>query len=234
MCWKTIICVATILTLAPPATASASNKPVLTQPTGTAIGVGTTFIGRQIGELGFYATSGTKELGCSSGSFIGSILKNASGTVEAEITSAVFGGSGPQVSGEPAPECTGLGFFTSNLTFTALSLPWCLKSTVLTAEDEFLVIGGKCGSVAEKLRFMWSPTGFGDCEYQATQTNIKGKFNTDTSGAASLSWTKTNSNAGFTKISGSFSCPSSMEFEVSFALETDNGSHEPIFISKLP
>jgi len=225
-----------------PASASAANDPQLTHPTGTLLnpttgsctGVGGTICitGTQVGHSSLYSTSGTKELTCSTGTMTGYLLKNSGGTVEGEIHSASFGGTGEQVAGEPHRECTGVGFFSANTTVTVKSVPWCLKSTPLMAEDEFQVSGGKCGAAAAKITFTLLPTGFGECTYQATQTSIKGTYTTDTTGDAILTVNKTNSNAGFTKTAGSFFCPSSGEIEMSFTLETDNAAKaEPLYIS---
>jgi hypothetical protein len=102
------------------------------------------------------------------------------------------------------------------------------------AEDEFTVSGGKCGGAASKIAFKILPTGLGECVYTATQASIKGTFTTDTTGDALMTLTRSNTNSGFTKTSGSFVCPSSSELEMSFTLETDNGNKEPLYISKLP
>jgi hypothetical protein len=217
--------------------ASAANKPVLTHPTGTSLPTGTGFLGRQVGATGFYSTSGVKEMECSSGSMTGTLLKNSGGTVEGEISSASFGGTGAQVEGEPEPECTSFGFFGLNLSVTSNASsaePWCIKSNTLMVEDTFMLSGGKCGVAATKIRFVELWTGFGECVYQATQASIKGTFTTDGTGDAVVTFTRSNINTGLSKVSGAFACPSSYEFELAFTLETDNGAaREPIYISKL-
>lgn len=218
-----------------PAAASAANKPGLTHPTGTLLATGTKIVGKQLGSSFMYSTSGGAELECTSGTTTGTLLKNSGGTVEGEITSAVFGGTGALASGEPAPECTGLGFFTTNTSVTPQGLPWCLKSTTLMAEDEFQITGGKCGGTPTKIEFKLLPTGFSECIYQATQTSMKGTFTTDTTGDAIMTLTRSNSNSGFTKTAGgSFFCPTSSELEMKFTLETDNANKEPLYISQLP
>ena len=185
-----------------PAAASAANDPQLTHPTGTLLAAGAKITGTQVGPSALYSTSGTKELECSKGTMTGTLIKNTGGTVEGEVTKAEFGGTGAQAAGEPLPECTGLGFFTTNTSVTVNSVPWCLKSTPLMAEDEFQVSGGKCGAAATKISFTLLPTGFGECTYTSTQTAIKGTYTTDTTGDAILKVTKTNTNAGFSKTAG--------------------------------
>jgi hypothetical protein len=217
-----------------PATASAANKPVLTQPTGTVFATGVNVVGNQLGESTLYSTAGNKELDCSTATITGTLLKNAAGTIEGQITSAIFGGTGPQAANEPHTECTGTGFFGTNSSVTALGLPWCIRSTTLMAEDEFQISGGKCGGVASKIQFTLLPTGFTHCIYQATQTNIKGTFTTDIGQDAVLTLVRANTNTGFSKTSGNFLCPSSTELEMSFTLQTDTVPSQPIFISKLP
>jgi hypothetical protein len=216
-----------------PATASAANNPLLTHPTGTAIPAGTKITATQVGSSFLWNTSNSKLLECSTGTMTGELKTNSGGTVEGNISSAVFGGTGAQAAGEPEPECTALSFFGSNTSVTTQGLPWCVKSTPLMAEDEFTVSGGACGGAASKIKFKLAPTGISECEYEATNAAIKGTFDTDTGGTPTdaLLTVKHSQQTGFKRIAGGFLCPESGEIEMTFTLETDKTTKEPIYIS---
>jgi hypothetical protein len=220
---------AALAAFALPATASATNDPQITHPTGTLLAAGSKITATQVGTSTLTDTSGNPELACSTGTMTGSLTKNSGGNVEGEISSAVFGGTGAQVAGEPAKECTGLGFFSTNTSVTTLALPWCLRSTTTMVTDEFQVTAGKCGTNG-KIKFILAGTGIGNCEYEATGA-IKGTYKTHPEDAL-LTVAPTSATSGFKKIAGSFICPTSGALSMSFTLETDTAaSADPLYIS---
>jgi hypothetical protein len=159
------------------------------------------------------------------------VTKNTVGTVEAEVTKAEFGGTGPTNLDPGAPaECTGI----EGAQVTPGTLPWCVRSTEAMAEGEFQIRGGKCSEAAKKISFTLVTTKIGSCVYEATGpiagTYVTDKVNED----AVLSVKAVNPSVatnGFTKTAGSVLCPSSGQLELAFTLETDEATVKPIYIS---
>lgn len=215
--------------VAGPTTASAR---VLTHPTGTALAKGSKLTFTQVGAMKITNTTGSSILECSKSTMTGTLTKNEGGTIEGEIESAILGGTGPQAAGEPSTECTGTGFFSFNQSYTFQVLPWCISSTAVLGEEEFQVRGGKCSEGGKKIKFAMVTTGIGTCEYEATQTSIKGSIQKDKVGEdAILTPFATNTNAGFKLFAGGGLCPTSIQFDTSFTLETDKTTAEPIYFS---
>lgn len=217
-----------------PATASATNDPQITHPTGTLLSTATLpkIVGTQVG--GFTRLWDTEnknvELECTSATMTGELTKNSGGTVEGKITSAVFGGTGAKSATEPANECTATSIFTVNTSVTpqvSAAAPWCLRSTPTMVTDEFQVSSGTCGTNG-KLKFILAPTGVEACTYESTGV-VKGTYTTHPEDAI-LHIKPSQTTSGFKKISGSFICPSSGQLEMSFTLETD-GTNQPLYIS---
>jgi len=217
--------------IALPAVAQATNSPVITHPTGTVLKTGTTLLGTNIGETFMRnTTTGEVSLRCNVATMTGTLVKNETGNVQGEISSAHFTGTGE------SGKCTGF----INPTVDPLGLPWCLKSNSAMTTDEFQVQGGKCSEAAKKLEFTLT-TGIGKCRYQATKTTLKGTYSTHPSDAvmtiprSGLTLHEKNTETGFTKVEDTIPfnpCPSSSYLEMSFTLETDNPLNaEPLYIS---
>jgi hypothetical protein len=220
--------------LALPAIASAS--PVLTE-NGVAVAVGQKITGTQVGTSSLTTTDGTRtQLECSTGTMTGELVKNNGTEIEGKITSALFGGTGGQATGEPKPECTGESAFgNASVTAVVSSLaPWCLKSI---GTNEFTIIGGNCGGIASNLKFILATTVVGNCEYESTG-HLVGTYTTGgTSVVLTLSNTTHGNNAGegstngFKRIAGSIACPSSVSLDMQLTLETDSAEVKPLVIS---
>jgi hypothetical protein len=221
-----------------PATASAANKPIITHPTGTPLPTPTKILATQIGNSTLSNTGNTSTLlTCSTATMTGELVKNTGGTIEGNISSAIFGGTGAKAVGEPHNECTGAFGFFGNTSVTTLGLPWCVRSDTLMVTDEFRISGGACGAAKTKIKFILNVTGASKpCEYEATKTEIKGTFTTHDTGDAILQITETNENAGFTLITKEppSLCSTSGELHMKFTMETDTTFPDPLYISKLP
>jgi hypothetical protein len=237
----------------------ASASPVATQPTGTAMATGTKILATNIGVTylktdpsGTTAPSTLTE--CSTAKLTGELTKNNGSTIEGNITTATFSGTGSVLNGRN--ECTGasgiLGNFTPTTNSTASTgtegetvtngTPWCLKATGST--DTFTLSGGACGSAATQIRFildttkLFEPTKSIECKYtRPASTPVEGTFTTDTTGDAILSVTPGSSEGEKAKTTfkgetgNSIECPSTGTLQMSFTLEKDSEATEPIYIS---
>jgi hypothetical protein len=207
---------AALVAFAVPAVASASNTPLVVE-NGTAVPVGTKIVANNTEVTKMTTSIGTIE--CSTATMTGELTKNTTGTVEGNITSAVFSGTGAQQVGAPAPECTTkaiLGGDTSVTPSTATNgLPWCIRSTSAMLTDEFQVRGNSCSSASRPIRFALDVTGIGTCTYERT-TAIPGTYTTSTTDSV-LSI----SEVEFPRISGPFGCPGSGSLDMKFTMKTD-------------
>lgn len=210
-----------------PATASATNDPLLTHPTGTAIPVGSNILATQVGVSKLTNTeTNSTQLECTTAELTGTLLKNSGGTVEGEITATTFGGTGGQAVGEPHTECTG-SFANASVT---PKVPMCIKSTPLMKTDEVQILGGKCGA-AEAVTFTIAPTGLAPCVYDSTTNALVATYKTHPEDGL-VTVDNTVATNGFSKTSGSFFCPASSHLDLTVTLETDtNKSADPIYIS---
>jgi hypothetical protein len=204
----------------------ASANPILTQPTGTAMGTGVGITATNVGETLLETPTGT--LRCTTAILTGTVTSNTTATgAKGEITDAKFGGTGGLVAGADEPECTGSNFFTPNTTITPKSsLPWCLEAPA--AADTFTLKGGKCGSQKE-ITFALDVTGIANpCTYSRAAT-INGTIVTHGAGANENTMAVTNvqflREAGVSEI-----CPSEGKLTMRFSLKTTTGSN-PIFLS---
>ncbi|MGN6587092.1 MAG: hypothetical protein ACTHKT_06400 [Solirubrobacterales bacterium] len=213
-----------------PAVVEAS--PVLTDNL-ISLPVGSKITGTQVGTSKITTTDGSRnQLECSTGSLTGELTKNNGTEIEANITSALFGGTGEQASGEPKPECTGeSGLGKTSLTaVVSSSAPWCLK---LLGFNEFKVSGGNCGGTVKNLRFIMATTIAGNCEFESTGS-VFGTYTTDGTSAVFALVNKAHTEStgnGFKRIAGSVFCPSSSSLDLSFTLETDTTEVKPLVIS---
>jgi hypothetical protein len=222
-----------------PGIASAVNKPAVTHPTGTVLNPGTNGVlieGTNTGETMFVDGSGNTLTRCTGATVAGKLTKNSGGTIEGDIASAKFAGSGSLAAGEPANECTGS---FGNVSVTPLSLPWCIRSTPNSGTEEFEIAGGNCGGPASSIKFILSSTTVGNCTYEGL-SGVSGTIDTDAAESSAqdalLTIPGTTAKREFKRVAGGFLCPSVGYLDMDFTLETDttNGIAEPIYISKIP
>jgi hypothetical protein len=207
---------AAVAALVLPGTASAANDPQLTDA-GTLVPTGASIAGTIVNPS-LTTTSGTSILNCSTAKATGKVLKNSGGTVEGEITTATYSGTGAVSADNSLPECTG-SFGNSYITVT--NTPLCIKSTPTMAEDEGQVGGGGCGTFGT-VKFTIGTTTAGECKYETTST-LKGDFTTGGT-ETKLTIRNTQAGSGVKLISGGFLCPTSGMLTGSAGLETTGGT----------
>ena len=209
-----------------PAVASATNDPDLTHPTGTPLAPGAKITATNIGETLMTDANTNILTRCTKAVLTGELTKNNGTEVEGSVTSASFTGSGSE------SRCTAT-FGDSIITPTvpvagvAHGLPWCIRSTPAMGTDEVQVRGGKCSEASRDIRFILDVFGGAtECEYQRT-TAIPGTYTTEPSDAiVHISEQK------FSRIRGSsFICPSEGFLDMSFTLETDTPTADPLYFS---
>jgi len=147
------------------------------------------------------------------------VLKNSSSTVEGEITTATYAGTGAVSADNNLPECTGS---FGNVYITVTNTPLCIKSTPVMAEDEGQVGGGGCGTFGP-VKFTIGSTTAGECKYESTST-LKGDFTTGGT-ETRLTIRNTQAGSGVKLVSGGFLCPTSGMLTGSATLATtENGT----------
>jgi hypothetical protein len=222
-----------------PAVASAANNPLLTHPTGTAVPVETAGVKTKIlatnvtNPILTASDKSTVMLECTRSSMTGELVKNTSGSVEGNITTTTFSGTGPVREG--LAECTSPSFWGNFSVDTNLGEgpPWCVRSTSTMAEDEFQVRGGKCTEAAKAITFVLTITSLGTCKYKRASTSpITGEYTTDTAKNNNSDAILHIKDAEFSNEEGGVTCPSLAYFDASYTLETDTtASSDPIWIS---
>jgi hypothetical protein len=230
--------------LALPAAASATS-PVLTHPTGTAYcpnGSNTCKLtGTNIGNTKF-KSGGSTLSECTTAKLTGWVAKNKETHIEGNITTATFSGNGAEFDG--MNEC--LGFFGfGNLTPTTNGThplgtkvdnedvthgtPWCMTAGGELGANEFTIRGGTCDETSRTMTFVLASTSAGTCKYERT-TAIRGNYTTVSKGDAIFTLTSTNTL--FTGEAGNpGGCSASGSLEMSFTMETDSATPEPLYIS---
>ena len=202
-----------------PALATAKNTPLVVE-NGTAVATGTKIQATNVGITKMTTSLGTIE--CSTAILTGTLTKNTTGTVEGNITSAKFGGTGALQAGAEEPECTTKAILGGDTTVTPSTatngLPWCIRSTEAMATDEFQVRGNECAKAARAIRFALDVTGIGTCTYERSSAEpIPGTSTTSTTDSV-LSISEVN----FPAVAGNpFGCPGSGKLDMSFTMETD-------------
>jgi hypothetical protein len=203
-----------------PAVASATNDPDLTHPTGTLAKTGIKIEGTNIGETLMTDAQGNTLVSCQTATMTGTLTKNDGSNVEGSIESTSF-------KNHASTTCTSSSM--GNVTVTTAgftnSVPWCLRSTSTMATDEFQVRGNECSKASRPIRFILHGAFGVTCTYQRS-TAIPGKFTTHPSDAI-LTITKEQ----FPLLEGSFLCPPAGYLDMSFTLETDTPTAEPLYIS---
>jgi hypothetical protein len=156
---------------------------------------------------------------CARSVLTGELVKNNGTEVEATITKAEFTGTG---------ECTSVWGGVTVTTGVVNGLPWCLRATPSMAADEFQIRGGKCSEAPRKISY--GLDGAGACTYGRTEP-LKGTFTTDT-GVAPTDGLLHLVSQSFLKESGiGFVCPTEYKWNMTFTLETDKATAEPLYFS---
>lgn len=199
-----------------PATASATNTPELTYPTGSKLAVESKLKAVNIGELKFTGSNGT--VSCTSASLTGTLTKNTGSELEATLNGFSLTGTGGD------GRCTG----ASSQTWVSFS-SGCLRSTPEMIEDEFQIRGESCAKSGSALTATFgTPTVALECVYERT-TPIAGTFATHPEDAV-LSVAA----AEFPKKSGGISCFSALRLDSSFTFERTAAGTNPLYISGGP
>jgi len=199
---------------------ASSAAPVITHPTGTVLATGVNLQATNVGETRFVSPSLTES--CTIAKLTGPLKSNSTaGGFQAEITSATFNGTGT------GGDCTSTGsFFTGSVAWTfntgTNGTPWCIKNTL---NDNLEIRGGACASATRPIRIAKDLTGLVTCTYERT-AGIAGSFKTHPEDAL----VSVTSGQTFSLVSG-FACPSTAEPSLTFTLETDTATAEPLYIS---
>lgn len=205
-----------------PTAALATNDPELTHPTGTLLATGTKVLWTNVGNLIFKDANGNTLWDCSRATMTGTVTKNDGSNVEDVIESVSISSTGA------GGECTSsAGNFTMD-TNIGNGTPWCTRSTSSMVTDEFQLRGNSCSSEARSLTLVTTGTTVGTCKYNRASP-LKGTYTTHPTDA--IKHIPASTNSEFTKEEGSIFCPSVFRLEVSFTLETDTATADPIYIS---
>jgi hypothetical protein len=222
MCKKII---AACMALAAFATFAAAATPAsattLTQPTGTAVSIGTKFKATNVGIFKFFSSGLIVE--CSKVVLTGSVIKNNGVEVEGTIETASFKGTGFE---ERCTSNLGDAIVTTNV---GNGVPWCLKAE---SSDILTVRGNSCTNAARSITFVFD-IGSLECKYERTTATgpIAGTYTTDTTGDAIGSITP--SGSAVVREGTNVLCPATGALEGALTLETDpiSGSASPMYIS---
>jgi hypothetical protein len=156
----------------------------------------------------------------------GTLTKNNGTEVEGNVTSATFSGTGSE------GRCTAsFGNSTVNPSPATNGLPWCIRSTPAMATDEVQIRGNECSKAARPIRFLLN-TAVGECAYERT-TPVVGTYTTDTPIHGNSDAVIHIFEQLFTGVAGTngFFCPAEGLLDMTFTLETDTGTAEPLFFS---
>ena len=220
----TVACMAIAAFAIMPTTASAVQIGETSGGIFSALAVGSQITGTQNGNSRMTDKNGNILVECSLGIMTGELTENGPTVIKGDITSAAFNTAG----GAACPS-----FLSSTSVVTTkiedaghiqTGVPWCLSTNKGT--DTFEVRGGKCGEAARALKFILDNSFAGECEY--SKASIGGTFATDFSGQEAVA-TVDNTGA-FGKIRGGVFCPTEGYLDMSFKLETDDGTGTPLYI----
>jgi len=196
-------CVSLVAFAALPAIAAAS--PVL-QEGGVNVPTGSTITATNVGNTVMTTSAGNIE--CTTSMMGGTLTVNSGTLIEGDIEEATFTGT------ESEERCSGpLGA----VRVTPTSLPWCLKAGGKLAADTFELRGGLCTEASRAVVFTLDTSFFGECTY--SRGNVTGTFTTGGTQAH-----LTASEVEFTRIAGGFGCPASGKLDMTYKLETTNGT----------
>ena len=205
-----------------PAGASANNDPDLTHPTGTMLAAGAKIKATSVGHTLMTDANGGILITCSTAEMTGTLKTNNGSTIAGDIESAHFTGSGA------GNDCTSVLGDVKVTTNVGNGTPWCVHSGPNDATDKFTVRGGKCAEEARAMTFALDFTSGITCKYtrETKASPLIGTYTTHPDDAV-LSI----SHEPFHKEEGSFFCPSTGYLDMSFTMETDSATAEPLYIS---
>jgi len=199
-----------------PATASATNSPALTYPTGTLMPTSTKVRLASIGVPLLTVALGGLE--CTRVELTGILKKNTGSELEIDIETASSVGTGLSGDCTPKPNSEA-GRWTFNIATNGL--PWCLRSVSKMAEDEVQIRGGRCSEAARPLRFI-NDAGLFTCTYERTGAMV-GTMTTDPEDTI-LQFVK----QAFSPVT----CGSeSAAFDLNLTLEKDEEGSKPTYLS---
>ena len=176
-----------------------------------------------VGETLMTNSSGSVLTRCTTAVLEGELTTNSGTEIEGNVTSASFTGSGSE------NRCTatfGNSIVTPTVTAegAAHGLPWCIRATSAMEPDEMQIRGGNCSEASRDIRFILDVFGGVECEYQRT-TAIPGTFRTDKNVGSEEDAQATITKQKFSRIRGSsLVCPSEGILDMTFKLETKNGT----------
>jgi hypothetical protein len=204
--------------------ATSASATILTFPTGTALATGSTLKGTNVGPTYMTTTTTERLIECTKDVMTGTLNTNSGGSVAGTITSAMFEGTG--ISGDCTTSTGSSVKFTTAITG---GLPYCLKNT---KEDNFEIRGGTCADAARSIKFTMDFTNGGTCGYE--KSNLTGTFTTHETGDAIFTsveqgiWKRFEITVGSLE---SFLCPAEAWLDLTFTMERDTPTAEPVYLS---
>jgi hypothetical protein len=214
------ICVVCICCGVLPATAAATNSPMLFDDE-TPVGVGKLLQGTNIDPVVFQATDGSTLLSCEVGRLTGTVAKNDGSNFEWTVTSASFFNVGDE-------DCTGsIGTTKVTTNPTTNGLPWCIRSTSTMATHEFQIRGNQCSGLARPIRLVLDITAFGVTCVYSRSTPFVGTYVT---GKSMSGQSMTIGGSESPLLEGSFVCPSKILLAIKLTLETDGSNRHAYFL----
>lgn len=222
------LAIAALAAFSLPAAASAANDPDLTSSKGgPLLGINSPILGTNVGAVKVTDLTGKVLTECSIGNLAGTVAKNNGTEVELTITTATFSGTGAERLGEK--ECTGSGETTWTFGIAG-GLPWCLQSNGAMPDDNFVIVGGKCGEKPRAINVAFDSTVFGECAY-SLPFGFPGTFITEAQGDAILTMGVPGKEE---LVSENFFCPAAAIPDWSFTLEKNTlpiTTADPLYIS---
>lgn len=200
-----LVVAAAIVLTATSGTATATNDPELTYPTGTLLSPGTSLKGLGAGTTLITASTGAIEA-CPRLNMTATLTENNGSEVVSEIESFTLS------------ECVTTTVVNTNPAINGL--PWCFSSTSTMATDEFQIRGGSCANEPRPIRIELK-----GCVYERPASKpITGTYMTHPN-VAQLAL----SNVEFAKLS--FFCFSPTSLDMLFGLYTDTEPANSVYIS---
>jgi hypothetical protein len=205
-----LLALVALAAMALPAAASAS--PELTQPTGTTVAPGKSITAVNVGDTLMTDTNTNVITRCSTVDLAGELTKNSGTSIEGNVTTASFTGTGSEGN------CTGTFFSSPKVTpGVANGLPWCVRANNGMAADKAQIAGGKCNETAREIRFALD-LGSITCLYsRAANAPIEGTLTTDKSPENSDAVVHIDHQL-FKPVSVPFPCPEEGLLDMSFTL----------------
>lgn len=214
---------AIIMTLALPAAAQASPELGETVESGTFQRItGTPKIrARSVGTSVKFISGGTTLVECNSSELTGTLTANTGTEIRADIESISFTGA------EAGGKCkSSFGGATAVDTNIGNGVPWCFSTT---GEDKYSIRGDSCALATRSITFVWTTTTVGPCYYNRTSA-LTGTYTTHSTGDAILTAAPSGNTEFFKESPSGLFCPSAVQLELQFTLETDVAGTSPLYI----